>query len=71
MSAVKSKQTRTAFAISKEDQLFTQNFYSLGYIAEILGGSHHQPVFPEPFARRRPRTDVWNVGQGYGCPSSF
>src|SRR4029434_1568975 len=63
MRTVFANQTKLASLSAKQHQLFAQDFDSLRNVMEIARRANHHPVAAKPFAGRRAKTNVWNVGE--------
>ena len=70
MRTMLAEQTELAVAIAKQHQLLAENFHGLGNVVQFMHRADHQPVAAKPFAGRRPRTDVGNIGDGQFTLSS-
>src|SRR4030095_14729641 len=71
MRAVLAEKADIPELIAKQHQSFAQDFARLGDIDKLLRRSNHDPVAAKPFAARRPRSDVGNIGSSHATAFSF
>ena len=58
-----AEQSKLSRLIAKQHQLFAENFHRLRNVVEITRDADDEPIAAKPFAGRRAKTNVWNVGE--------
>ncbi len=63
MGAVQSQKAELTELVAKQHQLFSENFYCLRNVVQVLSRPDYQPVFTKPCTGGSPRPNPRDIGQ--------